>query len=109
MDARKQGMNWAPIQAAFFPTKTPNACRKRHERLMERKSNEDWDIRKIEELAKHYMDSRKEIWTPLAALAGEKWNVVEQKVREYRHRNPQLLAMYEEKLELLPHLSPNQK
>jgi len=92
MNARKQGMNWAPIQAAFFPTKTPNACRKRHERLMERKSNEDWDIRKIEELAKHYMDSRKEIWTPLAALAGEKWNVVEQKCMSSGLKNLQTAA-----------------
>lgn len=83
MAARAQGMNWAPIQSAYFPSKTPNACRKRHERLMERRSIDDWDEMKLENLAKHYMAMRKEIWAPLAAQTGEKWNVVEQKVSLY--------------------------
>ncbi len=81
MAARAQGMNWAPIQQAYFPTKTPNACRKRHERLMERRNADDWDGIKLETLAKCYMDMRREIWQALAAQTGEKWNVVEQKVR----------------------------
>jgi hypothetical protein len=81
MAARAQGMNWAPIQQAYFPSKTPNACRKRHERLMERRSADDWDGLKLENLAKHYMGMRREIWSELAAQTGEKWNVVEQKVR----------------------------
>ncbi len=80
MVARAQGMNWAPIQQAYFPTKTPNACRKRHERLMERRSADDWDGLKLENLAKNYMGMRKEIWSSLAAQTGEKWHVVEQKV-----------------------------
>ena len=83
MDARKQGMNWAPIQQAYFPSKTPNACRKRHERLMERRSADDWDGMKLENMAKHYMAMRREIWAPLAAQTGEKWNVVEQKVSPF--------------------------
>jgi hypothetical protein len=73
-------MNWAPIQQAYFPSKTPNACRKRHERLMERRSADDWDGLKLESLAKNYMGMRREIWSGLAAETGEKWNVVEQKV-----------------------------
>ncbi|KAF5878072.1 putative myb family transcription factor protein [Botrytis fragariae] len=77
--ARKQGLNWQPIQATYFPNKSANACRKRHERLMERKSSDDWDNVKSETLAKHYMDMRKEIWSGLAAATGEKWTVVEQK------------------------------
>jgi len=80
MAARAQGMNWAPIQQAYFPTKTPNACRKRHERLKERQSADDWDALKLENLAKNYMGMRREIWSGLAAQTGEKWNVVEQKV-----------------------------
>lgn len=81
MQARAQGMNWAPIQQSYFPSKTPNACRKRHERLMERRSADDWDGRKLEQLAKGYMSMRREIWQGLAQVTGEKWNVVEQKVR----------------------------
>lgn len=80
MTARAQGMNWAPIQQAYFPSKTPNACRKRHERLMERRSADDWDGLKLENLAKNYMTMRRDIWSGLAAQTGEKWNVVEQKV-----------------------------
>lgn len=80
MEARKQGMNWAPIQSSFFPTKTPNACRKRHERLIERKNSDDWDAPKLERLARAYIDKRREIWMPLAEATGEKWTVVEEKV-----------------------------
>lgn len=80
INARKQGLNWQPIQATYFPNKSANACRKRHERLMERKHSDDWDSVKSETLAKHYMDMRKEIWSGLAAATGEKWTVVEQKV-----------------------------
>lgn len=88
MAARAQGMNWAPIQQAYFPSKTPNACRKRHERLMERRNADDWDGMKLENMAKHYMSMRREIWAPLAAQTGEKWNVVEQKVSLHTFRSP---------------------
>lgn len=79
LTARAAGQNWSQIQSTFFPTKTGNACRKRHERLMERKGADDWDTRKLERLSKEYMSMRKEIWQPLAQRCGEKWNVVEQK------------------------------
>lgn len=78
--ARMQGLNWGQIKETYFPSKTPNACRKRHERLMERKGSDDWDQRKLQRLAKEYMGMRKEIWSGLAARTGEKWGVVEQKV-----------------------------
>ena len=48
---------------------------------MERKGADDWDNQKLQRLAKEYMAMRKEIWQGLAARTGEKWNVVEQKVR----------------------------
>lgn len=78
--ARQQDMNWQKISETYFPNKTPNACRKRHERLLEKRGVDDWDARKMEVLAKEYMNMRKEIWQGLAAKTGEKWTVVEQKV-----------------------------
>lgn len=81
LQARAQGLNWAQIQSRCFGNKTPNACRKRHERLMERRGADDGDKRKLERLAKEYMGMRKEIWGGLAARTGEKWNVVEAQVR----------------------------
>lgn len=78
--ARQQGLNWNQIQTNYFPNKTSNACRKRHERLMERKGADDWDARRLEKIAKEYMTMRKEIWQPLAQRVGEKWQVVEARV-----------------------------
>lgn len=78
--ARAQGLNWQPIRANYFPNKTPNACRKRHERLMERQNCEDQDTIKLETLAREYMGMRRTIWAQLGATTGEKWSVVEAKV-----------------------------
>jgi hypothetical protein len=88
MSARAQGLNWQPIQAAYFPNKTPNACRKRHERLMDRRNSDDWDVIKLETLAKEYMGMRREIWTQLGNKTGEKWTVVEAKVCFTYTRSP---------------------
>ncbi|KAF2232912.1 hypothetical protein EV356DRAFT_233180 [Viridothelium virens] len=66
MKERAHGSNWGPISAKHFPNKTPNACRKRHERLMERRRDEDWDELKLEHLATQYMDVRREMWGMLA-------------------------------------------
>jgi hypothetical protein len=92
MAARAQNMNWLPIQQAYFPSKTPNACRKRHERLMERRSADDWDGIKLENLAKNYMNMRREIWQGLAAQTGEKWSVVEAKCMSSGLKNLQTAA-----------------
>lgn len=81
MNARASGLNWSQIQQRCFTSKTPNACRKRHERLIERKTADNWNKTDFERLSMEYMRMRKEIWAPLAAQVGEKWNVVEQKVR----------------------------
>jgi hypothetical protein len=59
---------------------TPNACRKRHERLMERMNAEQWDGVKLDVLAQAYMEVRREMWSLLAARVGEKWQLVETKV-----------------------------
>lgn len=80
ISARAAGMNWQPIAAKYFPTKTANACRKRHERLMDRRNAQDWDGIKLETLAQAYMEMRQELWQPLADRIGEKWGLVEAKV-----------------------------
>ncbi|KAI1324654.1 hypothetical protein F5Y16DRAFT_402220 [Xylariaceae sp. FL0255] len=90
--ARTQGLNWTQIQQTYFPNKSPNACRKRHERLQERKGVDDWDARKLEKLAKEYMNMRKEIWQGLAAKTGEKWNTVEAKCMSNGLKNLQAAA-----------------
>ncbi|KAF2721814.1 hypothetical protein K431DRAFT_223262 [Polychaeton citri CBS 116435] len=82
LQARASGLNWQPIASRHFPTKTANACRKRHERLIERRHVEDWDAQKLGLLAEEYMAVRKEMWEVLANRLGERWNVVEAKCME---------------------------
>ncbi|KAK4552197.1 hypothetical protein LTR86_010551 [Recurvomyces mirabilis] len=79
LHARASGLNWQPIANRHFPNKTANACRKRHERLIERRQVEDWDAQKLELLAQEYVALRKEMWEVLAARVGERWSVVEAK------------------------------
>lgn len=84
MRVRQQGLNWLPISTQYFPDKTPNACRKRHERLMEKRNNTDnWDGVKIETLARAYINVRESMWKLLADQVGEKWQTVEAKVCIY--------------------------
>ncbi|KAL7821771.1 hypothetical protein V8C26DRAFT_426543 [Trichoderma gracile] len=92
LQARMQGLNWNQIRDQYFQSKTPNACRKRHERLMERRGADDWDARKMQTLAKEYMSMRKEIWSGLAARTGEKWSVVEAKCMSNGLKNLQSAA-----------------
>lgn len=80
--ARAAGLNWQSTAAKHFPHKTANACRKRHERLVERRTHEDWTTTRLDTLAVEYMELRKEIWAPLAVKIGERWNVVEAKVNQ---------------------------
>ena len=82
-------MNWQPIANHHFPHKTANACRKRHERLIERRQVEDWDAEKLERLAMEYETVRREMWEVLAARLGEGWKTVEAKVstESYPHAN----------------------
>ncbi|KAG6052750.1 hypothetical protein E4U17_005438 [Claviceps sp. LM77 group G4] len=77
--ARMEGLSWNHIKETYFPHKSANACRKRHERVVQRQSAGDQDTRKIQLLAREYVRMRKEMWRGLAARTGEKWNVVEAK------------------------------
>ena len=79
--ARARGLHWGELQGAHFPTKTANACRKRYERLMERRGAHDTsDTRRFERIASEYMAMRRQIWGGLAQRVGERWDVVEQDV-----------------------------
>lgn len=80
MNARAQQLSWAPLAQRYFPDKTGNACRKRHERLMEKNREEKWEGDKIEMLARAYLEIRPEMWKMLADRVGEKWQTVEAKV-----------------------------
>jgi hypothetical protein len=80
--ARAAGLNWQSTAAKHFPNKTANACRKRHERLIERRTHEDWTTKRLNNLAVEYLELRKEIWEPLAAKTGERWSVVEAKASQ---------------------------
>ena len=75
-------MSWKDMAPRYFADrKSDNACRKRHERLMEKRKSQDWDSRKLDRLATEYIALRKQIWTPLADRMGETWELVEAKVR----------------------------
>ncbi|CAI6331987.1 unnamed protein product [Periconia digitata] len=87
IQARAQGLNWNQIAPKHFPSKSPNSCRKRHERLMQKQNVEQWDGPKLGILATVYMEHRAEIWGPIANLLGEKWTVVEQKCMEKGLKN----------------------
>ena len=73
-------MNWQSIGQTYFPDKTANVCRKRHERLMERLSSKTREGVKMETLAQVYCDVRDQMWEILADRLGEKWQIVEAKV-----------------------------
>ncbi|KAI4114206.1 MAG: hypothetical protein LQ345_004982 [Seirophora villosa] len=86
--ARQQGHNWTTIAETYFPSKTPNACRKRHERLMEKiNANGIWNPVKFEEVAKAYVELREEMWRKIADRVNEKWTVVESKCMEKGYKN----------------------
>lgn len=81
IDARHKGLSWKHIAPEHFPDKTANACRKRHERLMDKRNNQDnWDGQKFETLARAYYENREKIWRILAEPLDERWEDVERKV-----------------------------
>ncbi|KAK4143145.1 uncharacterized protein C8A04DRAFT_12609 [Dichotomopilus funicola] len=77
IQARSQGQNWADLKEAHFPTKSANACRKRYERLVERRGIHDYTGRRLESVSNEYMNMRREIWSGLADRVGMKWDTVE--------------------------------
>ncbi|KAK5020177.1 hypothetical protein BJ546DRAFT_426900 [Cryomyces antarcticus] len=108
MAARARNMNWQPVALTYFPTKTANACRKRHERLMEKRRAEDWDSVKLEKLAKGYIECRREMWDVLASRVGERWQIVEQKCMEKGLKNLQAASRASQKRHARQLVIPNQ-
>lgn len=104
--ARQKGMNWAPIAQKYFPTRTANACRKRHEKLIEK--SQEWSQSKLDEMARCYRDVQEQMWSMMSSRLGEHWKTVEAKVSYVRmithqrlrlstvhgerHQNPQKLG-----------------
>lgn len=81
IEARKYSLNWADISERYFPSKTASACRKRHERLVDKsRCNEDWESTKLEEMAAAYVEVRQQMWEILGKQIGENWKVIETKV-----------------------------
>lgn len=80
LNARSRGHGWGQIQREHFPFKTPNACRKRYERLIAKKRGNNWDEAKFEKLGLLYKQLREQIWQPLADAMDEPWEDVEKAV-----------------------------
>lgn len=75
---------WDQIAEKFFHnTKTGNACRKRHARvIMERKEPSRWDHDRVQKVMNAYKEEgmRERMWRPLAEATGERWQDVERLV-----------------------------
>ncbi|KAK3366488.1 hypothetical protein B0H63DRAFT_456185 [Podospora didyma] len=77
LDLREEGKNWNQIKNEAFPYKSGNACRKRHERLMERQKESAEDSKIEEKMCDMYKALRESLWQPLALKTGLSWDVVE--------------------------------
>jgi hypothetical protein len=78
-------LKWDQIAERFFGnTKTGNACRKRHARvIMERKEPARWDQERVQKVINAYNreSMREKMWKPLAEATNERWQDVERLVR----------------------------
>lgn len=84
MDAKSEGLAWNDIKLKYFPNKTGNACRKRHERLMQKLRTTDWDEARIRRVTNAYTTSgaRERFWKEIARRVDEdRWEDVERVVR----------------------------
>jgi hypothetical protein len=84
LEQRARGLSWLRIQKDFFPGKTDNACRKRHERIMADKLQGDYGIggERFDEFVTAYDAVREKMWKMLADKLdwGPKWEQLESKV-----------------------------
>ena len=82
IDAKSRGLGWNEIHQRFFPNKSGNACRKRHERLMVKLRTTEWDNARIERVMTAYNmpGVREEFWGNIAVRFGERWEDVEKVV-----------------------------
>jgi Myb-like DNA-binding protein len=80
--ARAENQHWSELCARHFPDKTPNACRKRHERLREMRKAKRYEWARFPELTSAYVEVREEMWKMLVDRLEEKmdWKVIEKTV-----------------------------
>ena len=84
VEERSRGSAWDEIHNRHFPTKSGNACRKRHERLMLKARESDWDDARISSLLTLYHSRRETLWAGLAEELGERWEDIEKVVSQSR-------------------------
>ncbi|RMZ89948.1 hypothetical protein DV736_g2833, partial [Chaetothyriales sp. CBS 134916] len=79
LDAKSKGLGWNDIHEKYFPSKSGNACRKRHERLMVKLRTTDWDEARVRRVWDEYVREgvRREFWEAIAQRCGERWEDVE--------------------------------
>ena len=94
IDAKSQGLGWNEIHQRFFPNKSGNACRKRHERLMVKLRTTEWDNARIQRVMAAYNEPgvREEFWSGIAHRFGERWEDVEKVVRQHHLQSKQNLT-----------------
>jgi hypothetical protein len=83
LDAKIAGLGWGEIHERYFPNKSGNACRKRHERLMMKVRTTDWSPDRIRRVMAEYNAPgvKEEFWSRIAARCGERrWEDVEKVV-----------------------------
>ena len=80
--ARIAGESWHQICAKYFAGKrTPNACRKRHERLAKKDFSNALDGALLDDFVVTYFNAREAMWSILAeALNCKDWREIELKV-----------------------------
>ena len=82
-DARENRKLGWPQTAELFQGKSPNACRKRYERLKLQKAPDEWEGAKFDALAEVYVRCREEMWKRIAEQLGDRetrWQTLEQQV-----------------------------
>lgn len=80
LDAKGRGMSWEEIHRQHFPGKSANACRKRHERVLAKMRNTDWDDARIQRVTNAYSRHRHLMWAPMCKELGESITDVEKVV-----------------------------
>ncbi|KAK3953867.1 hypothetical protein QBC32DRAFT_396742 [Pseudoneurospora amorphoporcata] len=80
LTSRSSHLPWSELQRLHFPGKSANACRKRHERLVEKlQAEEEVDQDRLARIAGEYVAMREELWRGLAERMGMDVREVEEK------------------------------
>ncbi|EHY59641.1 hypothetical protein ABEF92_008103 [Exophiala dermatitidis] len=85
LEAKSRDMSWDEIHTQYFPNKTGNACRKRHERLQQ-KARGHWDEARIQRVVTCYNKHRERFWRGVGEQVGERWDEVEKMILQQGFR-----------------------